>query len=316
MADLSVIIPFCNEYPQVMFTIRNIAEELRDRVDFEIVVVDNSKSKESISQVLDPVLKTYWGKDSEAVKACERGHSWLKVVEYSDHLSHWQCKNYGVKKSTGSTLWFVDSHVIVGRNSLYDMYKWYTDNDIQGTGHLPLTYKILEWHRLIYKLVTTPEEGVYGYSFTPYRGNDRPFEVPVMSCCGVMLSRKLYNEFGGWPSTLGIYGGGEQFLNFTLATMGYKKYIAPGWLCHHGEKRGYHYNYDNFVRNKILAAYMYGGKAIATLFVNHLIGINKGRPSVLNAMLQDVQNTQKDQRELIKSKQTIDIRDWAEGWMR
>jgi glycosyltransferase involved in cell wall biosynthesis len=41
MAELSVIIPFCNEYPQILFTIQSIAQELRDRVDFEIIAVNN-----------------------------------------------------------------------------------------------------------------------------------------------------------------------------------------------------------------------------------------------------------------------------------
>ena len=41
MPELSVIMPFCNEYPQNMFTIQNIAQELRDRVDFEIIAIDN-----------------------------------------------------------------------------------------------------------------------------------------------------------------------------------------------------------------------------------------------------------------------------------
>jgi hypothetical protein len=38
---LSVIVPFVNEWPQLVFTLGSIAEELRDRVNFEIIAIDN-----------------------------------------------------------------------------------------------------------------------------------------------------------------------------------------------------------------------------------------------------------------------------------
>ncbi len=315
MTKLSCIVPFCNEYPQVIFTIRNIAEELIGRADFEIIAVDNSGCKESQEQILDPSLKAFWGKDTEVIKASERGHDWLKYVEYSSTLSHWQAKNMGVSKSSGDILWFCDAHCIIGRNSLYDMFKNYQDYQTIGSFHLPLTYKILEWHKTQYKLVVEPDKGVYDYSLTPYRPDGNNIvEVPVVSSCGMMISRYLFDELGGWPKTLGIYGGGEQFTNFTMATLGLKKWIHPGVLCHHGEKRGYHYTYDSYIRNKILATYIFAGTAITQQFVNHLIGINKGRPSVLNAMLQDVVSTQKEHRGLIKRKQRVHINEWVKRW--
>lgn len=320
MTELSVIIPCCNEYPQVIFTIRNIAEELLGRVDFEIIVVDNSGCEESKKQVLDPSLKAFWSKDTEVIKASERGHPWLKYVEYSSSLSHWQAKNMGVSKSSGKVLWFCDAHCIIGRDSLYNMFKTYTNYDLgfseKGTFHLPLTYKILEWHKTMYKLVTIPEKGVYDYSLTPYRptmkgGEETLTEVPAVSSCGMMMSKKIYNELGGWPKSLGIYSGGEHFINFTMATIGYKKWIHPGILCHHGEKRGYHYVYDNFIRNKILATYIFGGQKIATTFIEHLIDINKGKPQVLYSMLEDVIKKEGNHRNSIKGKQIISIDEWT-----
>ena len=313
MKDLSIIIPFCNEYPQVIFTIRNIAEELRDRVDFEIIAVDNSGCQQSKEQTLDPSLKAFWSKDTETIKASQRGHEWLKYVEYSSTLSHWQSKNMGVSKSSGEVLWFCDAHCIVGRDSLYHMWARYKHDGYYkyGSFHLPLTYKILEWHRTQYKLVVEPENGKYDYSLTPYRPDgDNLVEVPAVSSCGMMISRHLFYELGGWPKTLGIYGGGEHFTNFTMATLGLKKWIHPGLLCHHGEKRGYHYIYDDYIRNKILATYIFGGVETATLFINHIANIGKGKPVVLNAMLEDVRNKEKSHREMIKSKQVINIRDW------
>jgi len=37
---LSIIIPYCNEHPQVLFTVRSVLEEIRG-MDAEVIVVDN-----------------------------------------------------------------------------------------------------------------------------------------------------------------------------------------------------------------------------------------------------------------------------------
>jgi hypothetical protein len=37
--ELSIIVPYVNEYPQLIFTLRAIAEDLLGRVDFEVAVM-------------------------------------------------------------------------------------------------------------------------------------------------------------------------------------------------------------------------------------------------------------------------------------
>lgn len=306
MPDLSVIIPFCNEYPQVMFTVQNIAQELRDRADFEIIAVNN---------YCDEVKAQGREEDKghEALAACQRGNPWLKVLSYKEKLSHWQAKNMGVRESSAPFLWFCDAHCIVSRDSLFNMFSWYRDHheQLDGTIHLPLTYKILEWHRLIYKLVAELGHGYVHYSFTPYRPHDEPFRVPCMSTCGMMMSRKLYDEVGGWPVELGIYGGGENFMNFTLAVLGKTVNIFPAEpLFHHGEKRGYHWNGDDYTRNLAIANYVFGGHNLAARFIEH----RKGNKEVLQTILDDVLTKVAPHRQMIKAKQKISIEEWISQW--
>lgn len=308
MSELSVIIPFCNEYPQNIFTIQSIAQELRDRVDFEILAVDN---------YCDEVKAQGRFRDGggDAVAACAKGNSWLKYLQYTEKLSHWQAKNHAVKHASGKFLWFCDAHCIVSRDSLYRMFAYYRDNyeRLDGTLHLPLTYKILEWHRLIYKLDADIERGSVHYSFTSCRDSDRPFRVPCMSTCGMMMTRDLYDEVGGWPRELGIYGGGENFLNFTLAVLGKTVNIYPAEpLFHHGEKRGYAWNYTDLVRNRCVATYIFGGEELARGYINHV----KGRPEVLDGIFRDVIARCRTHREMIEAKQRIDIREWVQKWQK
>ena len=302
MPELSVIMPFCNEYPQNMFTIQNIAQELSGRVDFEIIAINNF-CDEVRAQKREP------DKGGEAIAACAKGNPWLRYVTYEDKLSHWQAKNLGAWLSTAPFLWFVDAHCIVSRDSLFNMFLYYKvhHQDLNGTLHLPLTYKILEWHKLIYKLVAKPETAEYHYSFTPYRPADAPYRVPCMSTCGMMMSREIYDLLGGWPAELGIYGGGENFINFTLAILGKTVNIFPANpLFHHGEKRGYHWNGDDMTRNRTIANYMFGGREIAKRFIEN----RKGNKEVLNAIYEDVIQTCSEHRQHIKSNQKLSIDEW------
>jgi len=306
MAELSIVIPYCNEYPQVLFTIQSIAQELMGRVDFEIIAINNF-CEEVVKQGREE------DKSYEAVSASQKANPWLKSLHYKDKLSHWQAKNLGVQNSTGKFLWFCDAHCIVDRDALYNMFECYKKYHemINGSIHLPLTYKLLESHKLIYKLVYTPEIAEVHYSFTGYKTPTTEasifYQVPCMSTCGMMITRDIYNQFGGWPELLGIYGGGENFLNFTLAVLGKTVNIFAGnALHHHGEKRGYHWNYDDYTRNRIIATYMFGGKHMAANFTAN----RKGRPESLKNIFNTVLEQCKDQREFIKSQQVISIQDW------
>jgi len=307
MSKLSIIMPFCNEFPQLMFTVQAVAQSLLGRVDFELIAINNyCEEVKAQNREQD--------KGGETIKACQRGNKWLKYLEYTDKLSHWQSKNLGVQHSTGDILWFVDAHCAISRDGLFDMFHYYIKNQdrLNGTIHLPLTYKILEWHRLIYKLAGEIEQGNLHYSFTGYRAADEPYEVPCMSTCGMMISREIYDKLGGWPVELGIYGGGENFINYTLAVLGMKKWIMTGGgtLFHHGEKRGYHWNGDDMIRNRFIANYMFGGDKWLSLMKEN----RKGRKEVLTKIYEDVKATCKKHREFIKTKQVISIEEWLNKW--
>ena len=333
---LSVIIPACNEWPQVAFTIRNIAEELDGYIDFEIIVIDNYCEKvfkqgyppdRGHARYTHPNFKgKVWSAYETLEDGCQHniGHlqavaercSWLKYVRYEEKLSHWNAKRVGIEQAaTGNILWFCDAHCIITKNTLVRMFKYYVDRqeEIHGSLHLPLTYHILENRKLIYKLVYNPDAAEIHYSFTGYRDDEFPYEVPVMSTCGMMISREIYDKIGGWPKFLGIYGGGENFINFVLAVAGYKKWIFPGKpLHHHGDKRGYHYEGDDYLKNRMLATYLAAGRRWLTYM------IERGKhPTALKQRIADqVLENCWEQRELIK-KQLVypNIEDWIEIWL-
>ena len=319
---VSVIVPFVNEYPQLIFTLQSIAQDLKGRMDFEVLAVDNwckEVSEQTYTiETLDKgaaKMKRIRDRGSDMIKSFSKHNPWLVYVEYTDKLSHWQSKNYAAQKATGDVLWFCDAHCVVGRNSLFDMAVYYDTNYnyLNGSIHLPLTYHILETHRLVYKIVCNQDKGELTYSFTGLRNEHLPFyEVPCMSTCGMMVSKEIYNHLGGWPKELGIYSGGEHFFNYVSAILGYKKFIfTSGTLFHHGEKRGYSWNYDDSVRNRFIANYMFGGKNWLELMKRN----TRGNANVLQGIADNVVSTCGQHRQYIKNNQKITIEEWLRDWI-
>jgi len=308
---LSVIVPFVGEYPQVVFTIRSIAENLMGRADFEVIAVDNW-----CTEVRRQGFKRDRG--SAMIKDMAKTHDWLHYIEYKDKLSHWGAKIKGVSIAKGDIYFFVDAHCIVGRDILYDAFSYYSSQweKLNGTLHLPLTYHILEKKRLQYSLVYKPEYAELHYTFSEYcptGKNPFVFEVPCMSSCGMLIHKNIYDGFGGFPPLLGIYGGGENFVNFVLAIQGKRKYIfkSDTALYHHGEKRNYVFNAMDYARNRAIASYMFGGFDWMDKYLRTLEPAPNGWYPKISAQVLEACGKQKG---LIDHTKQIDIEDWVKQW--
>ena len=310
---LSVIIPYALEYPQNVFTIRQIASSLEGKIDFEIIAVDNYCS-ELEEQQKTKGLKVVNDKTFDQLKEVSRSHKWLKPIKYTEKLSCWQARGLGIQHSTGNIIYLVDAHCIV--DGLAEMALWYDQHkeELNGTLHTPLTYQIMEYRKLIYKLKTDIDKGVVHYTFSTFKSSQNPYEVPCMSSCGMMIDKDIIvNNLGNFPSELGIYGGGENFLNFTLAIIGKKKWIYPKATCyHHGAPRKYSFNYNDHKRNQGIAAYLHSGAEFCRLFLQNC----KGSAHTLNKIYDSIVNNQKlvQHRKLIQQQQKVSIEDWLDTW--
>lgn len=318
---LSIVIPFCNEYPQVAFTVQAVLEELKPaNFDYEVVVVDNY-CNEVGEQKLRDELCPFCMHPFEVLRTQDRGGEFLsdkvqwhphtlKYVKYDQKLSHWNAKNVGVQNSSGDILLFLDAHVVPSQGSIRAMFNYYIQNyeNLDGTLHLPLAYLLSRrGQELIYKIETDPNRGFYHYTFSSYKNLGTPYKVPCMSTCGMMMHRDLYNLLGGWPSELGIYGGGENFVNYCLAVLGKNKWImTTGPLYHYADSRGYFYNYDDFIRNRCIATYLSAGEHAAHLFVQNC----QGNLDILENIYKDAVTKTSKHRKLIEDRQQLDVGEW------
>ena len=323
---LSVIMPFVNE-PWAAFTLQSLILELEpaefpweiicinnwcDRVANQLINPNPPKTRRDLNQF---IYKTddRWGQKLQALCAVRRNTIY---VEFTDKLSHWNAKNAGVRASTGDLLFFTDAHCLITQGRLRNMCRCYAENSEQlhGSLHLPIAYLgANSGQSLIYKPVMNPERGEYHYSFTRYRPSEVPYTVPCMSTCGMMISREIFDKLGGWPKELGIYSGGEHFMNYTLAVLGYNKVIFPGLpLYHEGkEKRGYSSDASDMIRNRFIATYMYGGENLLELYAHY----SKGRPNVKEDYVKEIMIKCYDQQAMIDHQRKIHISYWWKDWM-
>lgn len=309
---LSVIIPFAQEHPQCAFTVQAIYCELRDKCDFEIIVIDNYCPE--LQQQLDAKREKPDNGTGYLSSLATDPRPWLKYLSYSAKLSHWQAKNAGVAASNGEFLWFVDAHCIPSHGSLIDMFHYYQANHVslQGSLHLPLSYMLEKpGLELTYKLITDRERGVVHYSFTRYQHARVPYPVPCMSTCGMMMSRELYHTLGGWPTELGIYGGGEHFINFTMAVLGKSINIFPAEpLYHYAAPRGYHWNYYDYHRNRCIATYIFGGREWAWRYISHIEGGDDLKQAIYESVAKSTACMQ--HRSMISTRQIRTIDHWLD----
>ena len=278
---ISAIIPCCNEYPQVLFTVQSVLEGGAD----EVIVISNKSTDKT---------NAYFG---------NLRNPKVKFFIKDDILSHWQAKNLGIEKSTGDLLFFVDAHCIMGGGSLKKLANFITDD--MGGVHCILHY-MLDNTRLIYHF--KPENMSYRFCTAPSR--PKPFVIPMMSTCAMMCTRKVINELGGWNDLFGIYGGGEAYFNLKHGTCGYPHYIHPEAYCwHYAEKRGYSWNYNDYVRNEFNAAYCVGGKEWLNLKADERK--KKDNPAVIDGIITEVVDKCESDRKNIEEHQIMSLNEFC-----
>ena len=304
--ELSVILPFVQEYPQVAFTAQSIINELRGSINFELIVIDNWCNE--VAEQGRPQ-----DKGSTYMESIAKINEEMIYLRYDKKLSHWNAKNMGVAHAKGTFLWFCDSHCLVSPGLLTGMVRYYREHHSQlnGTLHAPLSYLLdTPGRSLIYKLAGDIDKGEVHYSFTRFNNTGIVTRVPCMSTCGMMMTRQLFDDLGGWPEQLGIYGGGENFINFTLATLGKTinifPYNAPLW--HFAEKRGYHWNFDDYLRNKGIATFCFSDYSFLKLFFEHSKGTSLQKQKILEGIITNASIL--DHRERLVANRKIEIIDW------
>ena len=349
--ELSVIIPFANEMPTVAFTVQALIEELEGFCDYEIILVDNLSADHCTVTIPNetaivegknyllpghemPELykqdrtypayqRNYFYKNGNTISTWFFRKGKVRYEIFDEKLGHWNAKNHGIKVSTGKYLFFLDAHCIMKRDSVRKMLEFLRNPPEEKIGgvHAYINY-MLDSKCLEYKV----QRKFFGYQFCSHQNDieerngkrvphfkTKPYKVCVMSTCGMMCPRTTIEELGGWNPELGIYGGGESYINWKQSTCGYPHWILPqAWCWHYADKRGYSWNWVDYTRNSFIAAYCVGGEKWLQQQID--ARAHKSTPSVLEELGQNVITTCKADRDFIESKQVMTFDEYIEMW--
>jgi len=313
---LSIIIPHYWEHPQLIFSLQSIANELTyNEIEHQIILIDNSTMPQNTSWELDSTLYVQHKKEYGMLPNVD-------VYKYADTLSHWQAKNVGIDHAYGEILLFLDAHVIIYPGVIEGMLEVFNKLPEHSSLHMPITYMLEDGKKnaLIYELITDIDNGIVDYRFTKFDSDKEYIEVPCMSTCGMMISKKtMTDKFLKWPSLLGSYSGGEQYINFVGAVLGIRKFVLNrGSLFHYAAPRSYELVYEDVYRNRAIATLLFGGKELFNRYLDNLTRLKRGKisPRIINKIRMELlENAEmQERRNFIKENATTSIEAFIEKW--
>ena len=233
---VSVIIPACNEFPQIAFTLDSISQDLRG-MDYEILVIFNNNHDQA------PEYLENRGKN-------------IRLLDY-DGQSCWQARNLGATEAKGDVFVFLDAHVLLEPCTIPKAISVLNEPDC-GVVWFAMRY-LLDVDRVCYGYELKPEK--FWGNWTTRRRAAEPYPLTMSGVGGMAVSRKVFRTIGGWNKSLGIYGGGEPYFAFKSERLGFRNYLSPqSVFAHFAAKRGYCWNNDDLWRNFLMAAYAVGGE--------------------------------------------------------
>lgn len=160
----SVIIPTYNRASFIQRTIHSVLQQTFS--DFEIIVVDDGSTdntEEEVASVKDARIIYYKKENAERAAA----------------------RNYGIAKSTGSYITFLDSDDLLKENHLEEAVGFLKRNPNTPVFHLG------------YDMVKSNGEIIYLWKALPDPANEKLLEGNFLSCLGVFIERNvaLSNRF-------------------------------------------------------------------------------------------------------------------------
>lgn len=257
-----MVIASRNEFKNLLWTLQSVQNEL-EGIDHEVIVVLNKCDPSEARR-----LSKFW--------PAKTGQ--LQIVVYDEKPSCWQARNAGAAQASGEYLLCLDSHVMAKPGAFVGALAYH--RSFMGILHFGVNYWLEHPARTLYQYKWRPDKFWGDWS---RRKPEPPDHRVLMSSFGAaMVDRAAFEDTGRFHPALGIYGGGEPYIDLKLQMFGYEARCNPAFQVHHlTEKRGYSWNSADLHRNFMIAAWAIGGGfALEPLYDNYVRGC-KGVPRYL-----------------------------------
>lgn len=226
---ISIIIVNYNTMQLTINCIESIYNYTKN-VDFEIIVVDNASSDNSVSQILERF-------------------PYVKVIQATENLGFGRANNLGVSAAKGEYLFLLNSDTIFVENSLLKILDFFSknekklnigvlgclmideSNEVNGFGGTFPTIKsfnqeIIKGFPIIGRFIEIKE--------THYNLNQEYFEIEYVLGADMFMRKSLFNAVAGFDPNYFMYYE-ESDLQLTVSRAQYKNYIFTGTRIIHLE---------------------------------------------------------------------------------
>ena len=288
MIKLSVIIPARNEFPNVVHTMYSILHcwetDGFDPKEIEIIIVDNCSTDwtQEGYEHHKPGIKGTVG------YLMPRGVFFNRVLRvlYDPLAGNHSARNKGAEIARGKYLFFSDAHMAYKPGFFKNAIK--TVDETKG-----LVHGVIGWMGAY-----PPTPSGLGYGYTLKMGEEWKgtwnnycldekewFYIPSLGHCSVMVEKKQFMDFGGYPKIHRTYGGGELYLDMKWWMFGSTVSVHPQAIGYHlASGRGYTYDHDDYIENILGCMYALGiDDWRERTYINYL---RKGRKEVLDAIME------------------------------
>lgn len=169
-------------------------------------------------------------------------------------------RNIGIRACQYRNVLCIDSHVVVS-----DIEKWVHEHEqLENVG---ISFPTMVGGSLeMWKLYSSEFDwdGSFWYKNVLYKAKqDEPYRIVETSHSGFMVDRDWYTQSGGYTDLQIGYGGEETFLGLKSWMLGKQNFMIPSvWHSHFqpvGRNQDAEFS-DNYKRNFLVAAYVFGGK--------------------------------------------------------
>lgn len=218
MYDISIIIVNYNTYGLVLQCIESVIKNTSS-ILYEIIVVDNNSPNREIEDLNKVFPK-------------------VKLILNNDNSGFGIANNIGNKVANGKFIFLLNSDTIVLDNSIYELYKFMSENPHVGAcgGNLyDEKFKPApSFTRFMPSLISDLDSLFFNIiSKVLYNGDifhsssNKPFKIfGNISGANLLIPKKLFDELGGFDENFFMYYE-ETDLLFRIRLKGYETYIVP-----------------------------------------------------------------------------------------
>ncbi len=300
---VSVIIPARNEFPQIVFTIQSIINDLEtflEPSEFEIIVCANCINDWYIRENLNGDYDARRATGGTVDYLFGRSMYWNKVLRviYDPIAGNHSTRNKGARIARGKYLFFSDAHMSYRRGFFKRMMETIdkTNGVVHGT---------IGW------MGAYPPGSSMGYSYTiklgeeikgtwnNYKLDDDYFYIPLQGHCCLGVKRDQFLKFGGYPEYHRCYGGGEFYFDIKWWLFGSTVCVDPQAIGYHlSAPRGYFYNHFDYIHNVLAIGLAFGADEWAER--TYINACRKKPLEIMKQMWEDVHKEVEKDRKFIK----------------